>query len=167
MKKFLCILICVLLFAGCEKSSKEVENEIPDFYGFKTDVKTTVNDVNISANAEYTETRGLVLTFTSPESVNGMKIKVKDDECEILYHSLSFFIPVSSMSIKSLCVSLNACAKSAKTAVYENSYYTYSYGGNTYHLYIDDATKKFNRITVDENEILTFENFQFLTGQTD
>ena len=167
MKKFLCILLCVLLFAGCEKSSKDAEDEIPDFYGFRTDVKTTVNNVSISANAEYTELYGLVLTFTSPESVKGMKIKIKDDECEILYHSLSFVIPISALSFKSLCVSLDACAKGVKTAVFENNYYTYSYGGNTYHLYIDDATKKFNRITVDENEILTFENFQFLTGQTD
>ena len=78
MKKILCIFICVLLFAGCEKSPKEVENEIPDFYGFRTDVKTMVNDVNISANAEYTELGGLVLTLTSPESVKGMKIIIID-----------------------------------------------------------------------------------------
>ncbi len=164
MKKILCIFICVLLFAGCEKSSKEVENEIPDFYGFKTTVKTTVNDVSVSANAEYTEINGLVLTFTSPESVNGMKIKVKDDECEILYHSLSFFVLVSSMPFESLCVSLNACTKSVKTAIYQNDYYVYSYDENTYHLYINDETKLFQKITVNENEILTFENFQFLYG---
>jgi hypothetical protein len=164
MKKFLCVFICLLLLAGCEKSPKDVESEIPDFYGFKTDVKTIANNVSISANAEYTEIHGLVLTFTSPESVNGMKIKVKDDECEILYHSLSFFVPVTSMPFESLCVSLNACAKSVKTAIFQNNYYTYSYGENAYHLYIDDETKCFRKITVNENEILTFENFQFLYG---
>ena len=164
MKKLLCIFICILLFAGCEKGSKEVEYENPDFYGFKTTVKTIVNDVSISANAEYTELNGLVMTFTSPESVNGMEIKVKDDECEILYHSLSFFVPVSSMSIDSLCVSLNACAKSVKTATYQNNYYVYSYDGNTFHLYMDNETNFFQKITVNEKEILTFENFQFLYG---
>ena len=52
MKKLLCILICILLFAGCEKT-REAENEIPDFYGFNADVKTVVNDINISAKAEF------------------------------------------------------------------------------------------------------------------
>mgnify|MGYP003290246517 CR=1 FL=1 len=164
MKKFLCIFICILLFAGCEKNPKEVKNEIPDFYGFRTDVKTVVNNVNISANAEYTELYGLVLTFASPDSVKGMKIIIQDNECEIIYHSLSFFIPINSMPFDSPCVSLNACAKNAKTAKIENDYYSYSFDGNTYHLYVNDETKCFEKITVNENVIITFENFQFLYG---
>ena len=68
MKKLLCIFICVLLFAGCEKT-KEAENEIPDYYGFTTEVETVVNDISISADAEFTENDKLVLTLTSPESV--------------------------------------------------------------------------------------------------
>ncbi len=164
MKKLLCIFVCVLLFAGCEKSSKEVKNEIPDFYGFKTDVKTIVNDVNISALAEYTEFNGLNLTLTSPESVNGMIIKIKDNECEMLYHSLSFFVPIYSMPFDSLCVALNSCAKNAKTAIYQNDNYVYSCDGNTYHLYIDNETNHFHKISVNENEIITFENFEFIYG---
>ena len=107
MKKFLCIFICILLFAGCEKT-KESQNEIPDFYGFKTDVKTVVNDISITANAEFTEIDKLVLTLTSPESVKGMKISIKDNECTIDYHSLSFSVLLKSMPFDSLCVSLNA-----------------------------------------------------------
>ena len=164
MKKLLCIFVCILLFAGCEKITKEVKNEIPDFYGFITDVKAVVNDVNISANAEYTEFDGLVITLTSPESVDGMIIKIKDDECEILYRSLSFFVPVNSMPFDSLCVSLDACARNAKTAVYQNDSYVYSYNGNTYNLYIDSKTNHFHKIAVNENEIMTFENFEFLYG---
>lgn len=167
MKRFLCIFICILLFAGCQKNSKEVESEIPDFYGFRTDVKTIVNNVNISANAEYTELDKLVLTFISPESVKGMKMIIKDGECEILYHSLSFSVPVESMPFDSLCVSLNACAENVKTANRENDYYVYSSDGSTYHLYVDGETKHFKNIKVNENVIITFENFQFLTGQTD
>ncbi len=164
MKKLLCIFICVLFFAGCEKNPKEVENVIPDFYGFRTDVKKIVNDVNISAIAEYTELDGLVITLTSPESVDGMVIKIKDDECEILYHSLSFFVPVKSMPFDSLCVSLNNCTQSAKTAIYQNDHYVYSEDGYTYNLYVDNETKTFHKITVNENEIITFENFQFIYG---
>lgn len=164
MKKLLCIFVCVLLCAGCQKNPKEVKNEIPDFYGFRTDVKTIVNDINVSANAEYTELDGFVITLTSPESVNGMIIKIKDNECEILYHSLSFFVPVNSMSFDSLCVGLNSCAKNAKTAIYQNDNYVYSYDGNTYHLYIDNETNHFHKISVNENEIITFENFEFIYG---
>ena len=156
--------VCVLLCAGCQKNPKEVKNEIPDFYGFRTDVNTIVNDVNVSANAEYTELDGFVITLTSPESVNGMIIKIKDNECEILYHSLSFFVPVNSMPFDSLCVSLDGCAKNAKTAIYQNGYFVYSYDGNTYNLHIDKETKAFLKITANENEIITFENFQFLYG---
>ncbi len=164
MKKILCLFICILLFAGCEKKSKEVENEIPDFYGFRTDVKTVVNNVTISANAEFIELDCLALTLTSPESVKGMKIIIKDSECKILYHSLSFSVPLNSMPFDSLCVSLDACAKSIKTARKENDYYVCSSNGNTYHLYINDETNCFRKITVNENEIITFENFQFLYG---
>lgn len=164
MKRFLCIFICVLLLAGCEKSSKEVKDEIPDFYGFRTDVKTVVNDVTISASADYTELDGIVITLTSPESVKGMKMVIKDGECKILYHSLSFSVPVNSMSFDSLCVSLNACAENVKTAKRENDYYVYSFNGNTYHLYADNETKQFKNIKVNENDVITFENFQFIYG---
>ena len=164
MKKILCIFVCVLLCAGCQKNPKEVKNEIPDFYGFRTDVKTIVNDVNVSANAEYTELDGLVITLTSPESVNGMIIKIKDNECEVLYHSLSFFVPVNSMPFDSLCVGLNSCAKKAETATYQNDNYVYSYDGNTYHLYTDNETNHFQKISATENEIITFENFEFIYG---
>ena len=164
MKRFLCIFICVLLLAGCEKSSKEVKDEIPDFYGFRTDVKTVVNDVTISASADYTELDGIVITLTSPESVNGMKMVIKDGECKIDYHSLSFSVPVNSMPFDSLCVSLNACAENVKTAKHENDYYVYSFNGNTYHLYVDNETKQFKNIKVNENDIITFENFQFIYG---
>ena len=164
MKKFLCIFICILLFAGCEKSSKEVKDVIPDFYGFRTDIKMVVNDVNISANAEYTELDGLIISLTFPESVKGMKMVIKDGKCEILYHSLSFSVPVNSMPFDSLCVSLNACAQSAKTAEYRIDHYSYSYNGNTYNLYVDNETNHFKKITVNENEIITFENFQFIYG---
>lgn len=163
MKKLLCIFICILLFAGCEKT-KESQSEIPDFYGFKTDVKTVVNDISITANAEFTEIDKLVLTLTSPESVKGMKISIKDNECTIDYHSLSFSVPIKSMPFDSLCVSLDACAQSVKTAEYHIDHYSYSYNGNTYNLYVDNETNHFKKITVNENEIITFENFQFIYG---
>jgi hypothetical protein len=162
MKKLLCILICILLFAGCEKT-KEAENEISDFYGFRADVKTVVNDISISAKSEFTENEKLVLTVVSPESIEGMKISIEDEECEIEFNSLSFFIPLKSMPPDSLCVCLNACVKSVKTAEFLTDHYSYSYNGYTYNLYVDEMNH-FNKITVNENEILTFENFEYIYG---
>ena len=167
MKKLLCVFVCILLFAGCEKISKKVENEIPDFYGFRTNVKTKINDITITGTVEYTELDGVVLLVTEPVSVKGMKISIKDDECVIEDHSLSFFVPLDSMPPDSICVCLNACANSVKTSIKENDYYVYSYKENTYHLYVDSETKKFKKITMNENKIISFENFQFLAGQTD
>ncbi len=164
MKRFLCVFICFLLLAGCEKNSKEVKSEFPDFYGFKTEVKTTVNDVNVSAIAEYVEHSGLALTFTSPESVKGMKMSIKDGECEITMQSLSFVVPIQSMPYDSLCVSLNSCVENIRTAKYENGCYTYSKDGNTYHLYVDDKTKVISKIAVNEKEVVTFSNFCFSQG---
>ena len=92
-----------------------------------------------------------------------MKIAIKDSECEINYHSLSFSFPISSMPPDSLCAGLYACTNGVKTAEYELDRYSYSYNGYTYNLYVDEANR-FNKITVNENEIIIFENFQFIYG---
>lgn len=167
MKKILCIIVCILLLAGCGKNiSKEVEYEIPDFNGFGADVYTVVNDVKICAHAEYVEFDNLTLTITSPESVKGMEIICKDGECKINLNELSFLISDEQLPFNALCVSLKNCVENIKTAVAENGYYTYTVNGYNCHLYVDDETKHFQKLSVNGTDALFFENFQYYSGQT-
>ncbi|MBR2954501.1 MAG: hypothetical protein IKC45_08975 [Clostridia bacterium] len=163
MRKILCILVMILLLAGCEKE-KTKEYEIPDFRGFKTDVYTVINDTKITGSAEFTELQGLVLTLTSPESLKGMEIICKDGECKTNLHTLSFSVLYENLPPNSLPTSLMACAESAKTAIYENGYYKFSVNGHTYQLYIDE--NGFTKLSTDGNDILHFENFKYNMGQT-
>lgn len=164
MRKILCILIMVLLLAGCEKE-KTKETQIPDFRGFKTDVYTEINDTKIMGSVEFTELQGLVLTLTSPESLKGMEMICKDGECKTNLHTLSFSVLYENLPPNSLPTSLMACAENAKTAVYENGYYKFSVNGYTYQLHIDE--NGFTKLSTDGNDVLHFENFKYITGQTD
>ncbi len=168
MKKLLCVFVCILLLSGCGKTNtKENKNEIPDFTGFSTDVKTTLNDVNISAGTQYSEVSGFLVTLNSPESVKGMKIMCKDGECKIDFHELSFVIPHKKLPLTSFFVALESCAENIKTATYENGYYSYNINGNACNLYIDEETKHFQKLSVNGEDTLFFENFQYVMGQTD
>lgn len=168
MKKLLCVLVCILLLAGCNNNNaKEVENEIPDFNGFKTDVYTDVNGIKISAYAEYSVIDELVLTITSPESAKGMKIISKDGECKVDFQELSFSFSDEYLPFNAVCVSLKSCAENIKTATAENEYYSYSINGYNCHLYVDDETKHFQKLTVNGTDTLIFENFEYFTGQTE
>lgn len=163
MKKILCVFIMILLLAGCEKeNTKDVE--IPDFRGFKTDVYTEINDIKITGSAVYNELNGLVLTLTSPESVKGMEIICKDGECKTNLHELSFSVSYENLPSNSLPTSLMACAENAKTAIYENGYYEFIVNGYTFQLYVDE--KGFKKLSTDGTDILHFENFGYLMGQT-
>ena len=163
MRKILCILFMVLLLAGCEKE-KTKETLIPDFRGFKTDVYTEINDTKITGTATFTELDGLVLTLTSPETLKGMEIICKDGECKTNLHTLSFSVLYENLPPNSLPTSLMACAENAKTAVYENGYYKFSVDGYTYQLYVDE--NGFTKLSTDGNDILHFENFEYIMGQT-
>ena len=166
MKKILCVFVCILFLAGCgNQSTKEVENKIPDFYGFGTDVYTVVNDVKICAKAEYTSFDKLVLTFTSPETVKDMQIICKDGECEVNLYELSFLISNEQLPFNSLCVCLKSCAESIKSATAENGYYSFVSNGYKCKLYVDDETKHFQKLAVNETDILFFENFKYYSGQ--
>jgi hypothetical protein len=158
MRKILCILITLLLLAGCEKE-KTKEMEIPDFRGFKADVYTVINDVKISGSAVYTELDGLVLTLTSPESLKGMEIICKDGECKTNLHELSFSVSYKNLPPISLPSGLMVCAQNAKTAIIENGYYVITDNGYTYQLYIDE--NGFKKLSTDGTDILYFENFHY------
>lgn len=168
MKKLLCVMVAILIMSGCGRiNSKENKKEIPDFRGFKTDVYTVINDTKISGSAVYSELDGLVLTLTSPDSVNGMEIICKDGECKVNLQELSFSVLCEHLPFNSMIVSLVACGENAKTSIYENGVYKFIANGYTYQLYVDEETKYFEKIVADGKEILHLENFEYLTGQTD
>jgi hypothetical protein len=166
MRKLLCVLIVFLLLAGCEKE-KTKENEISDYRGFKTDVYTEINDIKIKGCALYSEPDNLVLTLTSPESVKGMEIICKDGECKVNFHELSFLIAYEHLPFNAIFVSLITCAQNAKSATYENGCYKFKVKEYTYQLYIDEETRNFQNLMVDGTEILYFDNFEYIMGQTD
>ncbi len=165
MKRFLCIIFVILILTGCEKE-KTKESEIPDYRGFETDVCTEINEMKITGYAVYSEIDGLAFVVTSPESVKGMEIICKDGECKINLHELSFSLPYERLPFNAIFVSLMACSENAKSAICENEYYKFRSKEYTYHLYVDEETKNFQKLMVDGNVILTFENFQYIMGQT-
>ncbi len=148
-------------------NTKENKNEIPDFLGFSTDVKTTVNTVDLWASATYNEITGLSVIMNAPESVKGMKIVCKDGECKIDFQELSFVITHKKLPFTSFFVSLESCAENAKTSILENDCYSYNVNGNVCRLYVDEETKHFQKLSINGNDVLFFENFQYVMGQTE
>lgn len=165
MKRLLCFLLCILFLQGCE-SKKEVENKIPDFIGFKTDINTTMNDVKISARVEYMSFDKLVLTFSLPESVNGMKIYLENDEYTLTYDNVVFSVSENSMPFSMICEMVKVCAENVKSATFEKNLYTLAYNGHIYKLTTDEKSN-FQKLIVDETYIVYFENFEYIMGHTE
>lgn len=162
MKRLFCIFLCILLFAGCSnKKAGEVENEIPDFTGFQTDVYTTINDVKIGANAQYYCSEKLVLTFFMPESLTGITITCENDEYKIVKDNLEFTFTESEIPFSMLCKSLEECAGNIKVADKKENCYSFNSQGHTCNLYVDPTDKTFVKLMVDGKDTLYFENFKW------
>ena len=165
MKKLLCFLLCVFLLHGCE-GKKEVENQIPNFLGFKTDVYTTINDVKISTRVECMSFNKLVLTFSLPESVSGMEIVFENDEYTLTYDGISFSVSENSMPFSGVCDALKTLAENIKYSTFQDDTYIFKSNGHIYILTTDELNR-FQKLTVDETYILEFENFEYIMGQTE
>ncbi len=165
MKKLLCFLLCILCLQGCE-SKKEVKNQIPDFLGFKTDVNTTMNDVKISARVECMSFDKLILTFSLPESVNGMQIVFENDEYTLTYDDLTFSLSENSVPFSMVCEMIKVCAENVKSATFEKSFYTFTCNGHRYNLATGEGSD-FQKLTVDDIYIVYFENFEYIMGHTE
>lgn len=165
MKKLLCFLLCIFLLHGCE-SKKEVENEIPDFYGFKSKINTTMNDVKISADVKYESFDKLVLTFLLPETVNGMKIVLENGEYTLTYDDLVFSLSEASVPFSMFCEMIKTCGNGIKSSTNQDNIYTFTSDGHIYKLMVDD-TNKFQKLVVDETYTVYFEDFQYIMGQTE
>ena len=165
MKKFFCFLLCIFILCGCE-NKKEVENKIPDFIGFKTDVITTMNDVKINAKAKYESFGKLVLTFSLPESVNGMEIVLENGEYTVAYDGLTLTLSENVVPFSMVCEMVKVCANSIKSAALQDDCYIFLSNGHIYKLTTDEQNN-FLKLTVDETYIIDFENFEYIMGHTE
>ncbi len=156
------------MLAGCTKQkTKEVENEIPDFFGFTTDFETTVNDVKICGKAEYVAFNTLKMTFTSPETLKDIKINVKDGECEITLCELSFSMSCDSLPYKALPNLILSCGENIKSSKHENGVYSFVQNDNKCEIYAENETKHFQKLVVNGVDTIFFENFTYNLGQSD
>ncbi len=165
MKKLLCILLCIVLLHGCEKK-KENKNEIPDFIGFKTKINTIINDVKISAEAEYESLGKLILTFSLPESVSGMQIILVDGEYNVKYDDLLFSVLAENMSYNMIGEMIITCAENIKTATIENNCYIFLSDNHIYKMILDES-KGFKTLTIDNTYVIEFEDFEYIMGHTE
>ncbi|MBQ7974851.1 MAG: hypothetical protein IJ300_04110 [Clostridia bacterium] len=163
MKKLLCVFICIVLLAGCEKP-KDDENEFAEFYGFSTCIKATVNEINIVADAKYDLLNGLEIIVREPDSANEMIVKLKDGECEINFQELSFSFSSSGLPPNSPFIALERLAKSISTMEKQGNFYKFTCENETYYLYTNE--NGFYKLSTESNTILFFENFKFVNVQT-
>ena len=166
MKKLVCFLLCIFLLCGCE-NKKEVENHIPDFYGFKSRVNTIINDVKISADVEYESFDKLVLTFLLPENIKNMRIELVNGDYIIEYDDLAFTISKENIPYNSICNIIMNCAENIKLATNNNGVYTFASKGQIYNVEIDMDTKSFKKVEVDKTCVIEFENFEYVMGHTE
>ena len=163
MKKLLCAFLCILLLAGCEDSGNN-ENEFDDFCGYRAKIRAVVNDVTILADAEYDLLNGLIVTLRAPESVNGMIVKIKDGECAINFHELSFSFFSSVLPPHSPLISLERMGRSFCTVEECEGYGKLVCDNESYYLYADE--NGFYKLSTEYSDILYFDDFEIHNVQT-
>lgn len=173
MKKILCLFLCLLLLSGCNiEKIKEVEKEPLEISGFTATVKSTVNGVTISANAEYIPFQSLNFTFTEPETVKDMQIACKDGEYAVKMNKLSFSFAGDKMPFNMICRTLETCINNVQTATPEKDtesdlqVFSYNAEGHICKLYTEKDNGKFVKLTVDGKDLLFFENFEYRDKQS-
>lgn len=165
MKKLLCVLLCILVLHGCEMK-KDNKNDIPDFIGFKTKINTTINDVKISAEAEYESFGKLILTFSLPESAEGMLITLVDGEYSVEYNDLLFSVSAEKMPYSMLGEMIVTCAENIKLATIGNDNYIFLLNNHIYKMILNES-KGFKTLMVDNAYIIEFEDFEYIMGHTE
>ena len=173
MRKFLCVLFSILLLGGCASKSKDVEKEPLSISGFCCVIRTTLNDIEITANAEYTASGTINVTFTAPATVNGMQINCTGGEYTVHYKNLELTVSGDKMPFAMLCRSLEECINNAQGTMPEKDenneslIYTYTAEGHVCKLFVNPETKAFEKVSVNGIDTLYFENFKYIMGQTD
>lgn len=174
MKKFLCAFLCILLLCSCtDGKSKDVEKEPLSVSGFCCVVRTTLNGIDITANAEYSASGAINIEFTAPKTVNGMQVNCSDGEYTVYYKNLELTVNGDKMPFKMLCRCLEECINNVQGKTPQNDengesiIYSYTAEGHTCKLYVNPETKAFEKVAIDGVDTLYFENFQYVMGQTD
>ena len=115
---------------------------------------------------EYESFDKLVLTFSLPESVNGMQIVLEKGEYTLTYDDLTFSLSENSVPFSMVCEMIKTCGDSIKSATFQDNIYTFSSNGHIYKLTTDDLNN-FQKLTVDETYVINFENFEYIMGHTE
>lgn len=173
MKKILCVFMCLIILGGCNvEKIKDVKKEPLEISGFNTIIKSTVNNVQISANAEYVPYQSLNFTFNSPESVKDMQILCSNGEYTVNMNKLSFTFTGEKLPFNMICRTLETCINSVQYVSPETDAETdllvFSYNADDHicKLYTEKEIRNFVKLSVDGNDLLFFENFEYRDKQS-
>ena len=173
MKKILCVFMCLIMLGGCSTLKiKEVKKEPLEISGFNTVIKSNVNDVQISANAEYIPYQSLNFTFNLPEAVKNMQILCNNGEYTVNMNKLSFTFTGEKLPFNMICRTLETCINTVQGVLPETDaktdllVFSYNAEGHICELYTEKDTKKFVKLKVDGNDLLFFENFEYRDKQS-
>lgn len=173
MKKILCIFICLILLGGCSfEKIKDVKKEPLEISGFNTVIKSNLNNVQISAKAEYVPYKSLNFTFASPETVKDMQILCSNGEYTVNMNKLSFTFTGEKLPFNMICRTLETCINSVQgvspeiDAETELLVFSYNADGHICKLYTEKETRNFVKLSVDGNDLLFFENFEYRDKQS-
>ncbi len=168
MKKILCLVLCLFVLGGCTDKSKENKNEPLEISGFRSLVTTNLNGIEISAQAEVLSIDDITVTITAPATVKDMKFTYKNGEYDVQYKGFDFGISLEALPLDNIIQNIKACLNSVQGALPsgekagENLLYSYTSNGHSYSLYVNAETKAFEKVTADEMEVLTFQNFEYI-----
>ncbi len=172
MKKILCIFMCLVMLGGCSTLKiKEVKKEPLEISGFNTIIKSNLNNVQISANVEYVPYQSLSFTFISPETVKNMQILCSNGEYTINMNKLSFAFSSDKLPFNMVCKTLETCIDSVQgvspevDAETDLLIFSYNADGHICKLYTEKEKRNFVKLSVDGNELLFFENFEYRDKQ--
>ena len=161
------------MLGGCSTLKiKEVKKEPLEISGFNTVIKSNVNDVQISANAEYIPYQSLNFTFNLPEAVKNMQILCNNGEYTVNMNKLSFTFTGEKLPFNMICRTLETCINTVQGVLPETDaetdllVFSYNAEGHICELYTEKDTKKFVKLKVDGNDLLFFENFEYRDKQS-
>ena len=173
MKKILCVFMSLIILGGCNvEKIKDVKKEPLEISGFNTIIKSNFNNVQISANAEYVPYQSLNFTFKSPESVKDMQILCSNGEYTVNMNKLSFTFTGEKLPFNMICRTLETCINSVQGVLPETDaetdllVFSYNADGHICKLYTEKEIRNFVKLSVDGNDLLFFENFEYRDKQS-